>query len=91
MPSYDLESLTLVSGNVSLGLGHVSASPTTSYFDAKGRALKGPDGAAYILTARRWDGEVDIEVRRSSGPALGKELTVSWKSKLVYTGGLRGG
>jgi hypothetical protein len=30
MPSYDLESLTIASGSVSLAVGHVSASPTTS-------------------------------------------------------------
>jgi hypothetical protein len=91
MPSYDLGALTLASGNVSLTVESVSASPTTRYFDAKGRALKGPEGAAYTLTARRWDGEVDVEVRRAPGAALGKELTISWKSRLVYGGGLRGG
>jgi hypothetical protein len=91
MPSYDLESLTIASGSLSLAVGPVSASPTTRYFDARGRALKGPDGAAYTLTARRWEGEVDIEIRRASGAAMRKELTVSWKSRLVYGGGLRGG
>jgi hypothetical protein len=84
MQSFNLESLALTSGCLSLAVGPVSASPTTKYFDAKGKALNGPDGASYTLTARRWDGEVDIEVRRSSGAALGKVLTVSWRSDPAY-------
>jgi hypothetical protein len=90
MPSYDLESLTLVSGKLSLSVGPVSAAGTTKYYDARGRALKAPEGAAYTVTARRWDGELDVEVKRAPGAAMGQALTVSWKSSLNYGGGFGG-
>jgi hypothetical protein len=86
MPAYDLESLTLSSGGVSLAVGNVSASATTKYFDARGRAQNDPERAAYTVTARRWDGgEVDVEVRRAPGAALGKALSVRWKSNPGYS------
>jgi hypothetical protein len=88
MPNYDLESLSIVSGNLALAVGPVSAGATTRHFDAAGRALKAPEGAAYTLTARRWDGELDVEVRRSPGAALGKALTVSWRCNLAWRGDL---
>jgi hypothetical protein len=91
LPSYNLESLTVASGNLSLAVGPVSAGATTRHYDAAGRALKGPDGAAYTLTARRWDGEVDVEVRRAPGATLNKALTVTWRSNLVYGGDFLGG
>jgi len=84
MPNYDLESLTLTSGKLALAVGPVSASPTTKYYDARGRAQKAPEGAAYTVTARRWDGELDVEVRRAPGAGLGKALTVSWRGNLGY-------
>jgi hypothetical protein len=91
MQRYDLETLTLTSGRLSLPVGRVTATPTTRYFDASGREQADPERAAYSVTARRYDGgEVDVEVRRSPGAALGKELTVSWRSHLVYEGGLLG-
>jgi hypothetical protein len=90
MPNYDLQSLTLVSGNLSLAVGPVSAGATTRYYDAKGKAQGAPEGAAYTVTARRWDGELDVEVRRAPGAALGKALTVSWQGNLNYGGGLWG-
>src|SRR5262245_17673438 len=37
LPSYDLQSLTLVSGKLALAVGPVSATPTTKYYDARGR------------------------------------------------------
>jgi hypothetical protein len=83
MLSYDLESLTLVSGGLALAVGPVSAG-TTKYFDAAGRALKAPEGAAFTVTARRWDGELDVQVRRAPGAALGKALTVNWKCYLAW-------
>lgn len=86
MPSYDLESLTLNSGTLALAVGPVWSAPTTRYFDAAGRALKGPEGAAYTVTARRWDGELDVQVKRAPGAALGKALTASWQFNVVYSG-----
>jgi hypothetical protein len=86
MPNCDLESLTLVSGSLSLAVGAVSASGTTRYYDARGREQKAPEGAAYTVTARRWDGELDVEVKRGPGAALGKALTVSWKGRIGYGG-----
>ena len=86
MPNYDLESLTVVSGSLSLAVGAVSASGTTRYFDARGREQKAPEGAAYTVTARRWDGELDVEVRRAPGAALGRALTVSWRGNIGYGG-----
>jgi hypothetical protein len=80
MPSYNLEALTLTCGKVSLAVGPVSAGATTKYYDAKGKAQDAPEGAAYTVTARRWDGEVDVQVRRSPGAAL----TVSWRSDLGW-------
>jgi len=80
MQNYDLESLTLTSGRLSLPVGRVSTAPTTRYFDASGREQAGPERAAYAVTARRYNGEVDVEVRRAPGAALGKELSVSWKA-----------
>ena len=80
MQQYDLGSLTLTSGRLSLAVGRVSSAPTTRYFDASGREQSGPEGAAYTLTARRYaGGEVDVELKRSAGAALGQALTVSWK------------
>jgi hypothetical protein len=84
MPSYDLGSLTLVSGKLALAVGPVSATPTTRHFDAAGRAQKAPEGAAYTVTARRWDGELDVELRRAPGAALGKALSVSWQSNIGH-------
>src|SRR5262249_38961590 len=78
MQQDDLGSLTLTSGKLSLQLGRVTAAPTTRYFDASGREQPGPERAAYTVTARRYNGEVDVEVRRAPGAALGKQLTVSW-------------
>jgi hypothetical protein len=86
MPAHDLASLTVVSGSLSLAVGPVSASATTKYYDARGRAQAAPEGAAYTVTARRWDGELDVEVRRAPGAALGKALTVSWQGNLNYGG-----
>jgi hypothetical protein len=91
VPNYDLESLTITSGSLSLAVGAVSAGGTTKYFDARGRPQDAPEGAAYTVTARRWDGEMDIQVRRSPGAALGKSMTVSWKSALWYGQGLLSG
>jgi hypothetical protein len=88
MPNYDVESLTLTSGNLALAVGPVSSSGATKYYDARGRAQVAPEGAAFTVTARRWDGELDVQVRRAPGAALGKELTVSWKCNLNYGGGL---
>jgi hypothetical protein len=85
MSGYDLESLAVSSGSLSLAVGQVSASPTTRYFDAAGRAQDGPERAAYAVLARRWDGdEVDVAVRRAPGAALGKVLNVSWRSDLGH-------
>jgi hypothetical protein len=84
MPNYNLESLTLVSGGLSLAVGPVSAGGTTKYFDARGRAQEAPERAAYTVTARRWDGELDVQVRRAPGAALGQALTVSWKCHLAW-------
>ena len=84
MPPYDQEAFTLTSGTLSLAVGPVSASVTTKHFDARGREQRGPEGASYTVTARRWDGEVEVEVRRSRGAALGKELVVGWRSDLGY-------
>src|SRR5262245_31808099 len=78
MQQYDLGSLTLTSGKLSLQLGRVSSSPTTRYFDASGREQAGPERAAYTVTARRYNGEVDVQVKRAPGAALGKQLTVGW-------------
>jgi hypothetical protein len=81
MPNYNLESLTLTSGGLSLAVGPVSAGSTTKYFDANGRAQDAPERAAYTVTATRYaGGEVDIQVRRAPGATLGKALTVTWKS-----------
>jgi hypothetical protein len=68
----------------------VSGSGTTKYYDARGRAQAAPEGAAYTVTARRWDGELDVEVKRAPGAALGKALTVSWKGNLGYSRGFLG-
>ena len=78
MQQYDLGSLTLTSGRLSLRLGRVTATPSTRYFDASGREQKAPERAAYTVTARRYNGEVDLEVRRAPGAALGRQLTVGW-------------
>jgi len=78
MQQYDLGSLTLTSGKLSLRVGRVTATPTTRYFDASGREQAGPERAAYTVTARRYNGEVDVEVKRAPGAALGKALSVSW-------------
>jgi hypothetical protein len=90
MHELDLEKLSLTSGRLSLDIGPVTASPTTRYFDARGRAQDAPEGAAYTVTARRWGGgEVDVEVRRAPGAALGKALTVNWRCNLNWgPGGL---
>jgi hypothetical protein len=88
MPNYDLESLTVTGGNLSLAVGPVSSTPTTRYFDAAGREQAGPEFAAYTVTARRYAGEVDVEVRRAPGATLGKELTVSWRGDLGRGRGL---
>ena len=84
MPNYDQEVLTLTSGSLSLAVGPVTAGVTTRYFDARGRAQDAPEGAAYIVVARRWEGEVEVQVRRSRGVALGKNLTISWRSNVGY-------
>jgi hypothetical protein len=84
MPNYDLESLTLTSGRLTLAVGHVTASVTTRYFDARGREQGAPEGAAYTVTARRYDGEVEVQVRRSRDGALGKELGVRCKGRLGH-------
>jgi hypothetical protein len=90
MPSYNLETLTLSSGNLSLSVGPVSAGPTTRYFDASGRPQDAPERAAYTVTATRWaGGEVDVEIRRAPGATLGKALTVTWKSDLGHGRGLK--
>jgi hypothetical protein len=84
MQAYDLQALTLTSGSVSLAVGPVTAGVTTRYFDARGRAQDAPEGAAYTVVARRWEGEVEVQVRRSRGVALGKNLTISWRSNVGY-------
>src|SRR5262249_27803145 len=78
MQQYDLGSLTLTSGKLSLQVGRVSSSPTTRYFDASGREQSGPERAAYTVTARRYNGEVDVEVKRAPGAALSRRLPVGW-------------
>lgn len=82
MPAHDLDSLTLTSSRLSLAVGRVTAGATTRYFDASGREQADPERAAYTVTARRYNGEVDVEVRRAPGAALGKDLTVSWSCDL---------
>jgi hypothetical protein len=81
MPSHDLSSLSIRSGSLTLPVGPVGTTATTKYFDAKGRAQQGAEGAAYTLTARRRDsGEVELRLRRGPGAALGKALSVSWSA-----------
>jgi hypothetical protein len=83
MPGCDLAELTLTSGGVSLAVGQVTGNPSTRFFDARGRARDKAEGAAFTVTARRWDGgEVDVEVKRAPGAALGQALTLSWTSNL---------
>jgi hypothetical protein len=84
MPNAGLSSLSLTSGALSLRVGPVTASATTRHFDAKGQAQEAEKGAAYTLTARRRDnGEVEVQLRRGPGAALGKELTVSWERAVL--------
>jgi len=79
----ELEQLTVTSGRLSLHVGRVTATPSTKYFDAAGREQKAAEGVAYTVTARRWGGgEVDVEVRRAPGAALGRELKVHWRGDL---------
>jgi hypothetical protein len=83
MPANDLSSLSLTSGSLALPLGRVSTATTTKYFDARGKALDGPTGAAYTVKARRAAGAggndtVELQVRRAPGARLGKAFTVSW-------------
>jgi hypothetical protein len=48
-------------------------------------------GAAYTIHARRTDnGEVEMEVRRGPGAALGKNLVVSWQANYAYDNFKRG-
>jgi hypothetical protein len=93
VPNYDLQSLSLTSGSVTLQVGGVSTSATTRYFNAKGQEQQGATGAAYTVTARRGDNnQVDIELRRAAGAALGKTVSISWQSNLNNLkefGGLR--
>jgi len=85
LQSYDLSSLTLTSGSVSLAVGQVGTGGTTRYFDAKGKAQEGGEGAAYTVTAKRRDnGQVDVELRRAAGAKLGKSVSVSWQSQLDH-------
>jgi len=94
MPSYDLSSLTLTSGSVSLSVGQVGTAGTTAYFDAKGKAQESSAGAAFTVTAKRGDnGQVDVELRRAAGAKLGKSVSVSWQSNIQYRwkGELKGG
>jgi hypothetical protein len=82
LPNHDLGELTLTAGALSLPVGRVTASATTRHFDAKGRAQDKAEGAAYTLTARRRDnGEVEVQVRRGPGAALGQALAVSWRAE----------
>src|SRR5262249_20714228 len=81
MPGADLSALSLTSGSLSLQVGHVSTTTTTRYFDAKGRAQDGATGAAYTLNAKRADnGEIDLQVVRAAGAAMGKTMTVTWSA-----------
>jgi hypothetical protein len=89
MPGYDLGSLTVSSGSLALAVGRVTAGAATKYFDAAGREQAGPELAAYAVTARRYAGEVDVEVRRTPGAALGKALTVSWQCDLGHGRGIK--
>jgi hypothetical protein len=83
LPTGDLSALSVTSGPLSLRLGPVGTSGTTAHFDARGKAQAKAEGAAYTLTARRRDnGEVEVQLRRGQGAALGKELTVSWQHDL---------
>jgi hypothetical protein len=85
----DLANLSLSSGKLSLTVGPVTATPRTRYFDRKGQAQDKAEGAAYTVTARRWaGGEVDVEVRRAPGAALGRALTVSWRCNPAWRGDL---
>jgi hypothetical protein len=79
MPGCDLDTLRLSSGSLSLALGEVTTSATTRYFDPKGQPLDDTTGAAYTVTTRRKDNaEVDVQVRRGAGAAMGKTITVYW-------------
>lgn len=82
MPNYDLSTLTLTSGKLSLPVGRVSTAAATKYFDAKGREQAGAAGAAYTIQAKRTsNGDIDIQLRRGRGAALEKSLGLSWESE----------
>jgi hypothetical protein len=55
MQNYDLQSLSITSGSLTLQIGQVGTSATTKYFNAKGQVQQGATGAAYTVTARRCD------------------------------------
>jgi hypothetical protein len=83
LQNYDLQTLSLTSGSVTLQVGSVSTSATTKYFNAKGQEQDTAVGAAYTVTAKRGDnGQVDVELRRAAGATLGKSLTIQWGSAI---------
>jgi hypothetical protein len=85
LPDHDLQSLSLTSGALARQVSNVSTGATTRYFDARGKAQEAEEGAAYTLTARRRaGGDVEVQLRRGPGAALGKELTVSWQGGVVF-------
>lgn len=92
LPQYDLQSLSLTSGSVTLQVGSVGTGGATKYFDAKGKEQQGATGAAYTLTAKRGDkGQVDLELRRAAGGTLGKDLSLTWQSNIEHIKFGRGG
>jgi hypothetical protein len=83
MPPYDLSTLSLTSGSLTLQVGSLGTAATTAYFDSKGRVQEGAAGAAYTVTAKRGEnGQVDVELRRAAGAKLGKSVSISWQSNL---------
>jgi hypothetical protein len=89
VPNYDLSSLTLTSGALSLQAGNVATggAVTTKYFDAKGNARDSAEGAAYTVKARRKsNGDVELQLQRGPGAALDKAMSVSWASSFGQWG-----
>jgi hypothetical protein len=96
VPNCNLSSLTLSSGSLALRVSNVTVGggQTTAYFDARGKPQDSATGAAYTLKARRKsNGEVEVQVQRGRGAALGKTLTVGWQCNIqgaVIDSGSRG-
>lgn len=83
MPAYDLQTLNITSGTMTLQVGNVGANATTKYFDKKGQALESGTGAAYTVRAKRTaNGEIEVDLRRGAGAALGKAVSLSWAANL---------